>query len=133
MEELKARNTEKLSKQEQFEWLDGQWNWERIQKIVGKKEIPLFVLDYFIEVTPDEYLEHLKKHNPPSSWTEDTYGEVQLKQSQAGYEIIYYSHGKQIGSETFDNYDQVLRYLVYGRLTNVSDKYKNQLKRSYYT
>lgn len=73
---------------------------------------------------------HLKRGSLQS---QDTYGEVQLNKSTTGYEIIYYSHGKRIGSKLFDSYDRVLRYLVYERLTNVSDKYKDQIKRSYYT
>ncbi|MBX2978730.1 MAG: hypothetical protein KF905_05485 [Flavobacteriales bacterium] len=133
VEQLRSNNTDKLSKQEQFEWLDGSSNWERLRSITGRQELPLYVLDYFIEVTPDEYLEHLRTHNPPKSWMEDTYGEVQLTRSPTGHEITRYSHGKRIWSKSFTSYDQVLKYLVYERLMNVGGKYKYQLKKSYYT
>lgn len=132
VKELTDKNTPRLTKEEQFSFVDGKWDWTKIQSILGKKEIPLLVLDYFIEIQPDEYLDHLKKNNPPTSWQEDTYGEAEIKKLNDGYEIIYYDHGKEIATELFDSYEQLLRYLVYKRLTNIGHKYKKILKKSYY-
>ncbi len=132
VKELTDNNTPKLTKEEQFSFVDGNWDWTKIQNILGEKEIPISVLDYFIDIEPNEYLEHLKKNNPPTSWQEDTYGEVEIKKLNNGYEIIYYDHGKEISTEYFDSYEQLLRYLVYKRLTNIGHKYRKQIKKSYY-
>jgi hypothetical protein len=128
LKELTDNNSPKLTKEEQFSFVDGNCDWTKF----GEKEIPFSVLDYFIDIEPDDYLEHLKKNNPPTSWQEDTYGEVEIKKLHNGYQIIYYDHGKEISTEYFDSYEQLLRYLVYYRLTNIGNKYKKQIKKSYY-
>lgn len=132
VKELTDKNTPKLTKEEQLKFVDGNWDWTKIQNILGKKEIPLIVLDYFIDIQPDDYLEHLRKNSPPTSWKEDTYGEVEIRKEKGSYKIIYYDHGKEISSKTFDNYDSLLKYLVYERLTNIGHKYKKLLSKSYY-
>ena len=131
--ELTQRKIPKLTKDEQFDFLDGKSGWSKIQNILGLENIPLGALEYFIDIEPDEYLNHLKKNNPPSSWFSDIYSETVIKKIKNGYEIKYYYLGNETSYEIFDNYDQLLRYLVYKKLTSISYKYKMKLKKSYYS
>jgi hypothetical protein len=133
VKELTDKNTPKLSKEEQYKIIDGNCNWEKIKSILNQKEIELSVLNYFIDIQPDEYLEYLKKHNPPSSWKEDTYGEVEIKKGNDSFDIIYYNHGKRISINSFKDYEKLLKFLVYERLTKIGYKYKKLLKKDYYT
>jgi len=131
-QELTVKKTPKLTKEEQFDFVDGNGDWTKIQKILGKNEIPLLVLDYFIDIEPDEYLNHLRKHNPPNYWQEDMYGNAEIKNENGKSYIIYYDHGKKTNKKVFENYDLLLKYLVYQRLTNIGFKYKKSLNKCYY-
>jgi hypothetical protein len=131
MKELTENNTPKLSKEEQFNFIDI-GNWWKIKRILGEKYDLSHVLEYFIDIEPNEYFEHLKKNNPPSSWNEEPYGYAEIKKIKNRFIIIDYWLGKKTNSKSFDDYDKLLKYLVYKRLINIGRKYKKTIKRSYY-
>lgn len=132
VEELIRKNTQKLTTEEQFQFIDGELGWKKIETILGKNEISMLVLDYFIDVKPDEYLKHLKENNPPNYWQAAMYENGEISKISDGYEINYYDHGKKSSTITFSDYDQVLRYLVFERLTNLAEKYRKSMDKSYY-
>lgn len=132
VEELRQKGTPRLSKEEQFEFLDGNWDFTKIKDALQTNEIDLLLLDYFIDVEPDEYLEHLRKNNPPSTWKENTYGEVQIEKGVNKCKLHFYNHGKKMKTIAFDSYDTLLKYLVFDRLTNLSHKYKKKFSKKYY-
>jgi hypothetical protein len=133
VKELTENNTPKLDKEEQFDLIDYEDSWRMRRKILGEKYNSMHVLEYFIDIQPDEYLEHLRKHNPPFSWSEGTYGEAEIKKTDNNhYQIIYYDHGKKSSTKIFQDYDKLLRFIVFQRLTNIGYKYKKLIKENYY-
>jgi hypothetical protein len=132
VKELTDKKTPKLTKEDQIRFIDGKIDLTIIEDILGEKEISQFALEYFIDIQPDEYFEHLKKHNPPTTWTEDIYTKVKIKHESEKYEIIYYDHGKESLTKSFDEYDKLLKYLVYTRLTRIGFKYKKLINEEFF-
>ena len=96
------------------------------------KEIPLHVLNYFIDIEPDEYLNHLLKNPPKQRWNEGMYEDAEININGNSFEICYFDHGKLILTKKFDSKEQLFRYLVYNRLTNIGYVYKKKLNKNYY-
>jgi len=132
VDRLASNGTPKLTKEEQFKFLDGNLDFRKIQETLKTKEVDLLVLDYFIDVAPEEYLEHLRMNNPPNSWLEDTYGEVSIDKHPDKCELHFYDHGNRIKTQTFADYDTLLKFLVFDRLTNTGHKYKKKMNKNYY-
>ena len=131
--ELAKTKTTKLKKHQQLSFLNGNLGWEVLEKILGKKEIEVAVLNYFIDIEPDEYWEHLKQNHPPSNIQRGMYENIIINNGQEYCELEFKDHGKKISSLRFDNYDNMLKFLVFDTLTNLApNRYKN-LKKEYYT
>ncbi len=127
---LTRRQIPRLSNEEQFRFLDGHWDYTKMQRLLGGDTFDLTALSYFIDIEPEAYLEHLRANHPPRSWPEDTYEEVCIENENGIWRLCYFSHGRPISFVDFADYDELLRHLVKERLTSVSRKYKSRLKRS---
>jgi len=129
---LKKNKTPKLTNEEQIEFLNGDIGWEKIKNILNMKEIPLHVLNYFIDIEPDLYLNHLLKNPPKQRWNEGMYEDAEIKTNGNSFQICYYDHGKLCSTKDFETKEKLLRFLVYDRLTNIGYLYKKKLKKNYY-
>jgi hypothetical protein len=128
---LISDGTKTISKAEQFKILDGKGS-TIIEEILNTEIIDMYVYDFFIDIEPDEYLEHLKLNNQEKFIGLDTYGEMEISHNNDIHMIKFYDHGNLIESMKFDDYEALLKFLVYFRLTNVSPKYKKIISKDYY-
>tara|TARA_R110001592_G_scaffold332332_1_gene615655 strand:+ start:320 stop:841 length:522 start_codon:yes stop_codon:yes gene_type:complete len=131
--ELSRNKTPKLTKHQQLQFLSGELGWEILQNILDKKEIEVAVLNYFIDIEPDEYWEHLKQNHPPNNIQRDMYENMIVKNDNEYYELEFLDHGKKMSSLKFDNYDNMLKFLVFDTLTNSAPKRYKNLNKEYYT
>ncbi|TRX61668.1 hypothetical protein [Carboxylicivirga sp. M1479] len=129
---LTENGTDKLTKEQQFLILDGKNDLSMIKTILGKKEIDMNVLGYFIDIMPDDYLNHLRNNYPPDSWDRDMYEGCRVEKDGDFWNLIFYDHGNVIQTLSFDDYDNILKFIVYERLTNISYKYKRRMSKKYY-
>ena len=130
--DLTRRQVPKLPVEEQFRFLDGHWDFSRMQEYleIGGDSFDLSALSYFIDVDPEAYLGHLRAHNPPSSWMRGEYEEVNIKNEAGEWKLRYFHRGQPYAVEVFQSYDDLLWHLVKDRLMNVSRLYKTRLKQS---
>ncbi len=133
VEQLTSDNTPKLIKEQQLKFLDGTTGWEQIEGILGRKEIEVAVLDYFIDIEPDEYWEHLKINNPSKNILRDMYENILIKRIGNQWEIEFCDHGKKMSSLKFDTYDNMLRFFVFDRFYHIGPNQKKKINKEYYT
>lgn len=131
--ELTKNNTSKLTKEQQFKFLSGNLGWEILEKTLGKKEIEFAVLNYFIDIEPDEYWEYLKQNHPPYDIQRDIYENILIKDKPDNCELEFLDRGNKISSLKFDNYNNMLKFLVFDTLTNYAPNRYRKLKKEYYT
>ena len=131
VKKLTRQQIPKLTKQEQFKILDGTADPKILQRTLNQNEVDLLVLEYFIDIEPDEYLEHLKK-NPPTYWQEDTYGNCKVVTIDGHSELQYFDRGRKTWTKKFENHEKLLKYLVHDRLTKMTFKYRKKINKNYY-
>ncbi len=132
VEELESKNTQKLSKDEQFRFLDGYLGFAKIKSILKSENVDLAALNYFIDIEPDQYLEHLKKFNPPNRIQEDIDSESIIAKSDSSYKLSYYLKGGKVSERTFESYEDLLKFIVSDRLSKIGYKYKAIFSSSLY-
>ncbi|MBS1773113.1 MAG: hypothetical protein JST82_09635 [Bacteroidetes bacterium] len=108
----------KLSKEEQFYILDTE-NTKSIEKLLDVKYVPLYVLNEYIAVTPNEYLQHLYRENlkikmkfNPDELIDGFY----IKETKKGYDYIFVERMAAMRIKSFKTYDRLLRYIVFRKL-----------------
>lgn len=125
-----------LSKLEQFKILDTE-DTEAISKLTQYQFVPYYLLDHYITIKPEEYLEHLSKN--------DIYDQLNLNKQddklkdgfyieKRGAEYYYLFNDKRtrVFEKRFKSLDKLMRYIAYYRLITLVPKYKRVLKKKFY-
>lgn len=124
-----------LTKEQQFDILDNE-NMQPVAALTQYTFVPTGLLNHYLTIEPDEYLEHLQVLNPiqtmrfaPTNLTDGFY----INPTDDGYEYLFVERGGISFRKAFSTYDKLLRYLVYERLIRHAPiTYKSRLTKQYY-
>ena len=125
-----------LSKEDQFKILDTE-KVEAISRLTNYEFVPYYLLDYYINVQPSEYVDHLIEN--------DIYDQLNLNKQddklrdgfyieKRGNEYYYLFNDKRsrVFEKRFKNLDKLIRFIAYYRLVTIVPKYKRVLKKKFY-
>jgi hypothetical protein len=123
-----------LTKDQQFDILDN-GNLSYVSDLTPHRNFPITLLEYYINIQPNDYLEHLHTmdlmRKIPFDPNEIRDGSF-IRQIGDGLEYIYCERGSVSFRKSFGTYDQLLRYLVYSRLKIYAPKKYRKLRKNYY-
>lgn len=127
----------KLSKQDQFQILDNE-NQNVISKLTKHEFVPYYLLDHYVNIKPEEYLEHLKEIDIFNQLNLDKQDDklidgFYIEKRGTDYYYLFNDRRSRIFEKRFKNPDKLIRYIAYYRLVTLVPKYKRVLKKTFYT
>ena len=124
-----------LTKEQQFDILDNE-NTAPLRSLTPYPFIPTGLLNHYITVEPEEYLEHLRQQNLLERLKfdpEDLRDGFFIHYTSKGYKFLFVERGSISFKKVFKSYDKLLRYLVYDRLMiHAPNAYKGKINSRYY-
>jgi len=124
----------KLTDKQQFEILDKE-DTKSISVLTPYDFVPYGLVNYYIDIEPDKYLNHLKESDLLNSMRYDYQKSIDgfyINQNEKKFEYIFVER-QEIGlKKTFLNYESLLKYIVYKRLKLYAPKKYKNLKKKYY-
>jgi hypothetical protein len=107
-----------LTEKQQFDILDNE-NMASILKITKHKIVPTGLLNYYLNITPNDYFEHLKAMNlkermkfDPAFLKDGFYIDIQKND----FAYIFVDRNAIVFRKKFSTYNKLLKYIVYYRL-----------------
>ena len=124
----------KLTTQQQFDILDRE-NVASVSSLTEFNFVPSGLLEYYINIEPDDYLEHVHslnlkeklKFNP-----NDIRDGFFISQEEQKFEYIFVDRNHIDFRKSFGSYDKLLRYIVYTRLKLHAPRKYRKLSKKYY-
>lgn len=124
----------KLTDIQQFEILDNE-DTKSVIRLTPYDFVPNGLLNYYINIEPDKYLNHLKENDLINRMRFDSQNPIDgfyINQNKNRFEYIFVER-QEIGfKKTFLNYENLLKYIVYDRLKLYAPKKYKNLKKKYY-
>lgn len=126
-----------LTKEEQFKILDHE-DLTAIKKLTDFDFVPTRLLDYYITIEPNDYLEHLKSSDLVEKMNVDNLEDkltdgFYIEKSGNSIRYIFNDRRSRVFEKDFESENKFLKYLVYDRLRQYAPKYKKRIKKKYYT
>lgn len=125
----------KLTETQQFEILDNE-DTELLASLTPYDFVPKGLLNYYINIEPDKYLNHLKENDLINKIQFNSLNPTDgfyINQNKNRFEYIFVER-QEIGfKKSFSNYESLLKYIVYNRLKLYAPKKYKNLKKEYYS
>ena len=109
----------RLTHRQQFEILDKE-DLTSVSKHTEFDFVPTGLLDEYLDIEPNQYLEHLKTLNLIDTMRFDSKNLRDgffINQIRNGYQYIFVDRQQIVFRKNFSSYDRLLKYLVYDRLS----------------
>jgi hypothetical protein len=122
-----------LTRSEQFDILDNE-NMQPILKLTEYDFVPTGLLNYYLNIDPDQYFEHLKSLNLKEKikFTDIKDG-FYIKETDRGFEYLFIDRNSIVSKKKFPTYERLLNYIVYDKLNLYAPKkYKNAWLKKYF-
>jgi hypothetical protein len=124
-----------LTNDQQFDILDNE-NTKHISTLTKYDFIPTGLLNYYINISPDIYFNHLKTQNlkeklkfDPNNLRDGFF----IEQTSKGFNYLFVERQAIIFRKRFSSYDRLLKYIVHDRLNIYTlKKYKQARLKKYY-
>lgn len=114
----------KLTDEQQYKILDSE-NWNDISNLTEYKFVPTGLLNYYITVDPQKYLDHLRSLNLNAKIKFDVQN-VQdgffINQTAKGFDYLFVERNKIVFRKKFSKYETLLKYIAYDNLDKYAPK-----------
>ena len=108
-----------LSEEQQYDILDNE-NWTHVSTLTKYEFVPSGLLNNYINISPNKYLDHLRSANLKNRIKFDAqnlHDGFFINETSQGYEYIFVERQCIVFRKKFFSYDKLLKYIVQYRLS----------------